>query len=235
MRFFHFFPGLPLVTPKSPFQNANPGLQSELAHGGPTDSVCFGSSGVAAWLMLPEWIANLASICRQFFTSLRPAVLAVALISACLLALPSHAGAAGKTYEVNTLSNALHPASTCATTATTTCSLYDAIALANANTGSTIQFTPGLTGTIYLNPTNNTININANMTIHGLAANQLTIDYQGSTTELYANNVTFNISGLTLANGSRGIQLSLNAIATIDSCVITGMSDTALVSRATPS
>jgi len=229
LRFLHSFPSLPLVTPQSPLSDVPPAITSGLAHGGPTDSVRFGSSASRHGWMFPKWIADLASIFLQFFTSLRPAVLAAALVVVCLLALPACAGATTNIYEVNTLSNALHPASTCATTATTTCSLYDAIALANANTGSTIQFTPGLTGTIYLNPTNNTININANMTIHGPAANQLTIDYQGATSKFYANNVTFNISGLTLANGSIGIQLSPTAIATIDSCVITGMGDTALV------
>jgi hypothetical protein len=200
---------------------------SGLAHGGPTDSERHGESEARQGWNLPKWIANLASICHYAFSSPRPATIAAALIAVCLLALPACAGAAGNNYEVNTLANTSNPASTCAIGATTTCSIYDATALANTNSGSTITFAPGLTGTIYVRSSSLVFNINANMTILGPGANQLTIDFQSSGS-FDVDNVTFKVSGLTLADGNSAVLLTPNAAATIDRCVITGMHNRAV-------
>jgi len=70
-----------------------------------------------------------------------------------------------------------------------------------AASGSTVTFDPSLNGqTITLNAP---ITINANLTIQGPGANLLTIDGNNST-QLFINNSSIVLSGLTLAHGNAG-------------------------------
>jgi len=205
MRFLRYYASLPFVTPKGPSLDAIPGIELGNAHGGPTD---------------------LASICRFIFSSLRPAAVTAALITICLVAVPACASAAATTYTVNMLADVTDPTSMCAYGTNPTCSLRDAITLANANSGSIITFFPGLTGTSYLS-SSNLPEISANMTIEGPGANLLTIDFQGANS-ISVNNASLSISGVTFADGARAVELTTNADAAIDRCVITGMNDNAL-------
>ncbi|HEV2136436.1 MAG TPA: right-handed parallel beta-helix repeat-containing protein [Terracidiphilus sp.] len=86
--------------------------------------------------------------------------------------------------------------------ASDTGSLRYAIAQAQANPGSTINFAPGVTGTITL--VNGQLAISGNTTIIGPGANQLTIS-GGNASRIFSVNpttVVASISGLTLANGN---------------------------------
>ncbi len=223
MRFLHFSSSLPRVTPQSPSPDANPGLMSGLAHGGPTDSERHGESEARQGWNLPKWIANLASICHYAFSSPRPATIAAALIAVCLLALPACAGAA-VTYTVTTLADSTDANPACTTATGNTCSLRDAIGLADSNSGATIVFAPGLTGTIYINDGGgNLLNIISSMTIQGPGANLLTVDlaydnYFDITTG------TVNISGLTITDGSNADIYNYGGQVTINGCVLTGES-----------
>jgi hypothetical protein len=74
-------------------------------------------------------------------------------------------------------------------------------ALAAANSGDTIVFSPGLTGTITLA---STLMINQNVTIQGPGAGNLTISGANQVSVFVVSNAVTNasISGLTIANGN---------------------------------
>lgn len=162
------------------------------------------------------------SLNRFVVSSLRPAVFAVALIAVCLMtAMPVNA-ATPLTLQVNTLADVTDSTSTCATGANTTCSLRDAITLANANSGSTIVFTPGLTGTIYMDGVSTQLTISGNMTIQGPDANLLTIDFVKVNEFYVPTGGTLTLSGLTLTSG-RPSDIESSGTVTINSCVISGV------------
>jgi hypothetical protein len=105
--------------------------------------------------------------------------------------------------------------------------LRDAITSANANSGSTITFASGLTGTITLGSTLPIIT--APTTITGPGASQITVNGAGSVRDLYVNPTVGGdavaISGLTVTGGNAtkgaGI-LSNNAALALSDMVITG-------------
>ncbi|MGA3344122.1 MAG: choice-of-anchor Q domain-containing protein [Terracidiphilus sp.] len=211
MRFLRFSPSLPLVTSPGPSIDTVPGIEPAIAHGGKTDST-----------------ANLASVLRRTCLLARLAAVATALIAVCLLAVPAHA-ATGTTYTVTTLADVIDASPACTTQTGTTCSLRDAITLANANSGSTIVFLPGLAGTLYFAESIPLPTISTNMTILGPGANLLTLDFQGTSHRILpAGNVSLSISGMTLLDGGQAIELQSNADATVDRCVITQFNDSAL-------
>jgi Bacterial Ig-like domain (group 3)/MBG domain (YGX type) len=75
-------------------------------------------------------------------------------------------------------------------------------ALAAANSGDTIVFSNGLTGTITLA---STLTINNNVTIQGPGANLLTVSGNNAVTVFTVNSgVQMSLSGLTIANGNTG-------------------------------
>jgi hypothetical protein len=75
-------------------------------------------------------------------------------------------------------------------------------ALAAANSGDTIVFSNGLTGTITLT---STLTINNNVTIQGPGANLLTVSGNNAVTVFTVNSgVQMSLSGLTIANGNTG-------------------------------
>jgi hypothetical protein len=113
-------------------------------------------------------------------------------------------------------------------------SLREAILLTNgnANTGNnTITFAAGLAGqTITL--TSSLPHLNYNETITGLGANQLTIDGNSNSYQLFAisSGLTANISGLTLAHGggtTAGGAISVGSGATVVVTSCTFSNDTA--------
>jgi hypothetical protein len=202
---------LSLARPKGSFLDAIPGIEPGNACSGPRNSAQFGR------------IAHLASICRYVVSSLRPAALATVLIAVCfLIANPVYA--APLALQVNTLADVTDATSMCAVGASTTCSLRDAITLANANSGSTIQFTPGLAGTIYMNSAPGTaISITASMNILGPGDNQISIDF-ANVSNFVVSNGTVKTWGLNFINGLDDAILNDGGNLTIDHCVLTGTS-----------
>ena len=102
---------------------------------------------------------------------------------------------------VTTLTDQTNTGTTC--TGGATCSLRDAIRLANASTtGGDIAFQSGLTGTLTLS---SGLTISGKVNLQGPGANQLTVSGGGSSSNFIAftidSGVTANISGLTIANG----------------------------------
>src|SRR5262245_46243822 len=83
-------------------------------------------------------------------------------------------------------------------------SLRAAITAANTSPGAdTINFAPGLHGTITLSSTNGELKITDGLTVNGPGANQLTVS-GGNVTRVFhvSNSATVTIAGLTIANGS---------------------------------
>jgi hypothetical protein len=169
---------------------------------------------------------------RFLYSSVKPrfvtqVAVAAILIAVCLLSVPAHA-TTPITYTVTTLVDTTDATPDCTSGTGNTCSLRDAITLGNANSGSTITFTSGLAGTIFLSASNHVIYISGNMTITGPGANQLTINL-GTNGLFDISNVSLWISGLTLTDGDRALALQSNATASINSCVITQMGSGALL------
>ena len=99
--------------------------------------------------------------------------------------------------------------------------LRTAIAQANLQSGSTIQFQSGLTGTIYL--TSTLPAISQSVTITGPGANTLTISGNSSYQILNISSGTVTISGLALANGKNSAILNSGAL-TLTNCTFSGNS-----------
>jgi hypothetical protein len=99
-------------------------------------------------------------------------------------------------------------------------SLRDAISQANLSPGSTITFTT--TGIITI--TSGTMLITANVTIQGPGAAVVNVQSTNSFNifTVGANGITINISGLTISNGSRGINNSRTSTLNITNCTFTG-------------
>ncbi|MGB7188695.1 MAG: choice-of-anchor Q domain-containing protein, partial [Acidobacteriaceae bacterium] len=138
-----------------------------------------------------------------FFSSLAspsarrfPRLLAVGLGALLLCATSAHATT--QTLTVNTLADSNDGACD-----STTCSLRDAIVLANLDTGDTIQFS--VAGTITL--TSALPGIAQSMTIQGPATGGVTVSGGNSTAvgtifAITSSSATVSITGLTIANGN---------------------------------
>ncbi len=109
-------------------------------------------------------------------------------------------------------------------------SLRDAVSIAN-ETGDTIMFQPGLSGTISLG---STLNIQADMTIQGPGEGVITLDGAGdntiilATAQLTINNLTIN--NHTLHNQDQGI--SSSAMLTVSHCTFTNNNYAVIVTNA---
>ncbi len=227
--------GLPFESPKCPSQNANPCLTAGNASGGPTKYAAFGWPATwRGWILAARLVrAEFASIRRYAFSSLS---LAALLIFACLFAAPASA-AAPQSWTVTTLLDQIDATPDCTSGTGSTCSLRDAITLANKDSGDTVQFAPGVAGTIYL--ADNTgywqYNITASMTIEGPGANLLTISGGKEISLFYLNGtnpVTFAISGMTLADAYEDALLISNASnVTVNACTITGTAGTGITNQ----
>ena len=126
---------------------------------------------------------------------------------------PARALAAAPTYQVTTLADAGAG------------SLRAAINSANGNSGSTITFKPGLSGTILL--ASGLPALGGNMTITGPGAALLAVDGQSAVRPFSVNyGVTAVLSGLTIQNGASdfgGGVLNAGTL-TLTACALTGNS-----------
>ena len=142
-----------------------------------------------------------------------------ALLAACLCAIPA---SAATTLTVKTVNDSWE--GSCGGT----CSLRDAITAANLDSGDTIVFAPGVTGTISLQAGIPLPTISANVTITGPGANVVTVSsnsmpppYQPYPVFNIASGVTAGISGLTIANGNYGGIVN-NGTLTVTNCTLSG-------------
>jgi CSLREA domain-containing protein len=126
----------------------------------------------------------------------------------CLLAFPARATAGqGNSLVVTTTADTVDPSPDCTSGSGSTCSLRDAITMAQGDTGDTINFAPGVAGTIGLASALPAITTTVN--ISGPGANLLTVFGSNTVTVFSVTGGTTNapviISGLTIANGN-GVQ-----------------------------
>jgi CSLREA domain-containing protein len=202
--FVRHHPSLTAVTPKCPSRNDIPCLEAANATGGQTLSARFGRlAALPGWILAKQlFCAHFGLINRRAFSSMG---LAAALFFAGILSIPASAHASQSLY-VTTLADVTDASPDCTSYSGNTCSLRDAIAIANAdNAGDGIGFLQGLGGTIKLStayPYTNTLVITGSMTIMGPGANALTVSGENGTTVFAITGGTVNISGLTIANGS---------------------------------
>jgi AraC-like DNA-binding protein len=209
---------LPFIAPQCPSQRDRPRSEAENAHVGPTKS---GSGSFAPRLAR----ARFASMRRYAFSSLS---LAALLTLACLYAAPASA-AAPQTWTVTTLLDQIDTTPDCTSGTGSTCSLRDAVTLANMDSGDTVQFAPGMVGVIYLVPYTGWGNlpINTSMNIVGPGANLLTISASGyvDVFAIYASGGNVSISGLTLADAQGAViddDYAVNNL-TVNGCTIAGL------------
>ena len=211
MRFLSHHPSQPVVTPKSPSQHAIPCLAAPNAPDGPTKSAGFGRHAARpGWILAKQLLcAQLALVNRRAFLSTS---LAAALAFVTLLAAPARANAA-YTWTVTTMADVTDATPDCSSGTGNTCSLRDAINLANGDSGDSIYFIPESSavdpflGTIVLK--NGTLVISSRMNIMGPGANLLTIsggytpDNQNSGSTVFAvTGGAVGISGLTISDGN---------------------------------
>ena len=197
----------------------NPSLPYD-ASGSPTNSARLGR--FLAWLI----VAQFCSFRRNAFSSLSIGAL---LALACLLAAPASAHAQN-TYTVTTLADQNDTSPDCTSGTGSTCSLRDAIALANTESGDTIQFASGVTGVIYLSPFSGYgyFIIKSPMSIVGPGANLLTVSEGGyyGIVEISPSltSGTVSISGLTLTE-TQGNVIANDSTAdlAINGCTIAGL------------
>jgi len=160
--------------------------------------------------------------------SRRAVGLAAAVACAAALLMSAATARAQLTLTVNTLADSNDAAGSCGSG---TCSLRDAITQANTdNSGDTILFQSGLTGTITLGSALPAIT-STNLTIQGPGANVLTISGAGQYPILWTSGTELEewiISGLTFANGNAsGSQVSNGGaisgfIVSVSNCAFTG-------------
>lgn len=163
-----------------------------------------------------------------------------ALLAVCLLALPA-TGYAQKTWIVTSLTDNVYYNPDCTSGKGNDCTLRTAIDMAFADTNDTIEFAPGLMGTIVLNSSYGTLNVQKSMSILGPGANLLAVSGMGRVTVFAVESgVTAQISGLTIANGNAGgvgnprwgqpsyfgagggIYVYAGATVTVNNCALTG-------------
>lgn len=168
---------------------------------------------------------------RRAILRRRRAGLAVGAVGAAVLLTPAAANAAS--FEVNTLADS-DGSGEC----TTTCTLRDAITLANANSDpDTITFAQGVNGTIDLANANGQLTISSAVTITGPGSDNLAISgLSDSRIFNISGSGDARISGLTLTDGNGtgagsdtglgGAILTSGKLALIDS-VVTGNRATA--------
>ncbi len=158
---------------------------------------------------------NTRSSCAATFKPLLATALAAVV---CLLAVPA---LAQNTWTVNTLAD-----SNDGSCSASTCSLRDALTAAGGDSGDTILFQSGLTGTITL--TGNPPFIQTSMTITGPGASQLTVSGNNLYHVFMVFSGTVNISGLTIANGNDGGEAGAGIMnfgtLTVAGCAFTGNS-----------
>lgn len=132
-----------------------------------------------------------------------PTLPLAALIAACFLALPA-TSRAQKTWTVTYIGDIVYGGD-CTSGTGNTCSLRDAIKLANTNSNDTIVFAPAVMGTIAINPEFGTFDIRKSMTIQGPAGNLVTVSGVGQVTVFAVESgATLQLNNLVIANGNAG-------------------------------
>lgn len=209
MLFQHNNPSLSFVTPTRPSLDATLGIDPGNSYSGQTRSASSRRRpALPGWILAKQILCvQFASIGRRAFSSMG---LAAALFIAYMVAAPA---AAQSTLTVTTMADVTHSTPDCSSGTGSTCSLRDAIGVANKdNNGDTIQFLPKGASVVpfvgNLELTKGTLVISAGMTIQGPGANLLTISgghransAQSGSTVIAITGGGVTISGLTIADG----------------------------------
>ncbi len=165
-----------------------------------------------------------------------PLILSLLLVLGNLAVPVGGVSAAGTTYYVGTLvDDAGMNTANCGVPTNTDCTLRDAIAVATSGS-DTILFRPGLSGTITLS--NGTLTLATGVTITGPGADVLTVSGNNATQVFIVGwdyvqggvaNPNFNISGLTIANGSGvdGGAMNIGVVGTVTIANMTFADNTA--------
>ena len=103
------------------------------------------------------------------------------------------------------------------------CTLVEALNAANANAdANTINFIPGLTGTIFNTLSTFGLNIASPVTINGPGASLLTISGNNALPVFDVGTGVVKLSGLTIANGNGGGIVNSSGNLTVTDCVVRG-------------